>query len=89
MKCAHSSAGKRLGSGGAKIGNVHLKWAFSEAAALFLRNNPEGQKHLRRLAGRHGKAKALSVLAAKLGRAVYLLLSKERVFDMRRFLATS
>jgi len=89
VKCEHSSAGKRLGSGGAKIGNVHLKWAFSEAAALFLRNNPEGQRHLRRLAGRHGKAKALSILAAKLGRAVYLLLSKERVFDMKRFLATT
>ena len=87
VKCDHSSAGKKLGTGGAKIGNVHLKWAFSEAAALFLRNNPEGQKHLRRLAGRHGKAKALSILAAKLGRAVYLMLSKERAFDKTLFLA--
>jgi len=26
------------------MGNVHLKWAFSEAAALFLRCNPIGQK---------------------------------------------
>ena len=87
VKCEHSSAGKKLGTGGAKIGNVHLKWAFSEAAALFLRNNPAGQNYLRRLAGRHGKAKALSILAAKLGRAVYLMLSKERAFDMERFLA--
>ena len=87
VKCDHSSAGKKLGTGGAKIGNVHLKWAFSEAAALFLRNNPRGQKHLRRVAGRHGKAKALSILAAKLGRAVYLILSQERAFDMERFLA--
>ncbi len=89
VKCDHSSAGKKLGTGGAKIGNVHLKWAFSEAAVLFLRCNPEGQKHLRRLAGRHGKAKALSILAAKLGRAVYLMLSKERAFDTERFLARS
>jgi transposase len=87
VKCDHSSAGKKLGTGGAKIGNVHLKWAFSEAAVLFLRNNSEGQKHLRRLAGKHGKAKALSILAAKLGRAVYLMLRKERTFDMNRFLA--
>ena len=87
VKCDHSSGGKKLGTGGAKIGNAHLKWAFSEAAALFLRNNPAGQKHLRRLAGKHGKGKALSILAAKLGRAVYLILSKERVFDMKRFLA--
>ena len=89
VKCEHSSAGKRLGTGGSKIGNVHLKWAFSEAAVLFLRNNPEGQKHLRRLAGRHGKAKALSILAAKLGRAVYWMLSKERAFDRERFFARS
>ncbi len=89
VKCDHTAAGKRLGTGDAKIGNVHLKWAFSEAAALFLRNNPDGQKHLRRLAGRHGKAKALSILAAKLGRAVYFMLSKERAFDRERFLARS
>jgi transposase len=87
VKCDHTSAGKKLGTGGAKIGNVHLKWAFSEAAVLFLRNNPSGQRHLRRLAGRHGKGKALSILAAKLGRTVYTLLAKERVFDMERFLA--
>ena len=87
VKCEHNSAGKKLGTGGAKIGNVHLKWAFSEAAALFLRNNPEGQKHLRRVAGRHGKAKALSMLAAKLGRAVYFMLRQQRAFDRRRFLA--
>ncbi len=41
----------------------------------------------RRLAGKHGKGKALSILAAKLGRAVDLILTKERVFDMDRFLA--
>jgi transposase len=89
VKCEHNSAGKKLGTGGAKIGNVHLKWAFSEAAVLFLRNNPEGQKHLRRLAGRHGKAKALSILASKLGRTVYFMLTKERVFEKARFFATN
>jgi transposase len=89
VKCENSSAGKKLGTGGAKIGNVHLKWVFSEAAALFLRNNPEGQRHLRRVAGRHGKARALSILAAKLGRAVYLMLTKERAYDRERFFATT
>ena len=29
VKCTHTSAGKTLGTGGAKMGNVHLKWAFS------------------------------------------------------------
>lgn len=87
VKCEHSSAGKKLRTGGSKTGNAHLKWAFSEAAALFLRNNPDHQNHLRRLAGQYGKGKALSILAAKFGRAVHLLLVKERVFDMERFLA--
>jgi transposase len=86
VKCDHTSAGKKLGTGGAKIGNVHLKWAFSEASALFLRNNPEGQKLQRRLAGKHGKGKAMSIIAAKLARAVYIMLTKERAFDMDRFL---
>ena len=89
MKCEHSSAGKKLGSGGAKIGNVHLKWAFSEAAVLFLRNHPQAQHYVRRMAGKHGKSKALSILAAKLGRAVYLMLRKERTFDRERFFAMS
>jgi transposase len=48
VKCAKESAGKRYGTSGAKIGNAYLKWAFSEAAVLFLRNNPAGQKYLAR-----------------------------------------
>ena len=47
VKCEKSSSGKRLGTGGAKIGNVHLKWAFSEAAVLFLRANPPAQEYHR------------------------------------------
>src|SRR6266540_3549768 len=43
VKCAKESAGKRYGTSGAKIGNAYIKWAFSEAAVLFLRNNPAGQ----------------------------------------------
>ena len=48
IKCGKESGGKRLGTSGKKIGNAHLKWAFSEAAALFLRNNEPGQKCLAR-----------------------------------------
>jgi transposase len=48
VKCAKESAGKRLGTSGKKIGNGHLKWAFSEAATLCLRNNPAGQIALAR-----------------------------------------
>ena len=44
VKCARESAGKRSGTSGNKIGNAHLKWAFSEAAVLFLRDNPAGSE---------------------------------------------
>src|SRR5262249_1369069 len=32
VKPGHESAGKVIGSGGQKIGNAHLRWAFGEAA---------------------------------------------------------
>jgi hypothetical protein len=48
VKCAKASAGTRLGTSGKKIGNAHLQWAFSEAATLFLRNTPAGQRSLAR-----------------------------------------
>jgi transposase len=87
VKCQKASAGKVLGQGGKKIGNVHLKWAFSEAAVLFLRCNPEGQRYVERLARKHGKGKALSILAARLGRAVYSILKDRVPFDRSKFLA--
>jgi transposase len=88
VKCAKESAGKRLGTSGKKIGNAHLKWAFSEAAALFLRNNPQGQKYLIRLEKKHDKGKALTILAHKLARAVYYMLKRKTAFDMDMFLRT-
>src|ERR671923_752380 len=86
VKCSKESAGKRLGTSGKKIGNAHLKWAFSEAATLFLRNNPQGQKLLARLEKKHYKGKALSILAHQLGRAVYCMLKRNTAFDMNLFL---
>ena len=70
VTCAKASAGKRSGTSGTKIGNASLTWAFSEAAVLFLRNHPAGQKYLARFEKKHGKGKALTVLAHKLARAV-------------------
>src|SRR5437870_1570436 len=86
VKCAKESNGKRSGTSGAKIGNAHLKWAFSEAAVLFLRDNPAGQKFLARLEKKHTKGKALTILAHKLARAVYYMLKRKVAFDMKRFL---
>jgi transposase len=84
VTCRKESAGKRLGTSGKKIGNAHLKWAFSEAAPLFLRNNPQGQKLLARLEKTHDTGKVLSILAHKLGRAVYFMLKRKVAFAMNR-----
>jgi transposase len=85
VKCARESAGKRYGTSGAKIGNAYLKWAFSEAAVLFLRNNPAGQKYLARLEKKHGKGKALTVLAHKWAGAIYDMLKRETAFNLDKF----
>ena len=87
VKCQHQSAGKTRGTGGAKMGNVHLKWAFSEAAVLFLRHAAGGKQWLAGMEKKHGKGKALSILAHKIGRAVYYMLSRETVFSMDKFRA--
>ena len=86
VKCTKESAGKRYGTSGAKIGNAHLKWAFSEAAVLFLRANPAGQKYLTKLEKKHGSGKALTLLGQKLGRTVYYMLQRQTAFDMDKFL---
>ena len=87
VRGTHESDGKRKRSGGKKMGNLHLKWAFSEAAPLFLHGNPVDQKFFHRLERKHGKGKALSILAAKLAHAVFFMLRRHQPFDMKRFVA--
>jgi transposase len=86
VKCAKESAGKHYGFSGKKIGNAHLKWAFSEAAVLFLQKNPQGQRSFAKLERKHGKGKALTVLAHKIARAVYYMLRRQTAFEVKRFL---
>ena len=73
VRCTSASWIRDGGSGGNKIGNAYLKWAFSEAAVLFLRKNPPAQAWLETMANKHNKARALTILAHKLGRAVYFM----------------
>ena len=56
---------------------------------LFLKHNEPAKKYLATLATRHGKGKALSILAHKLGRAVYCMLKNHVAFDQEKFLAAS
>ena len=46
-----------------------------------------GKKLLARMEKKHGKGKALSILAHKIGRAVFYMLSRGTVFSMEKFLA--
>jgi transposase len=86
VTCTKESAGKRDGTSGAKIGPAYLTWAFSDAAVLFMRHHPAGQKYRARLVKKHGQGKALTVLAHQLARAVYDMLNRRRAFDLDKFL---
>ena len=86
VRCEHSGAGKVTGSGPKKVGNAQLKWAFSEAACLMIRAVPAVKAWMQRQQTKRGKRKALSVLEAKIGRAVYHLWRKQQAFDVKRFL---
>ena len=86
VKCTKESAGKRYGTSGTKIGNAHLKWAFSEAAVRFLRAHPAGQKSLTKLEKKHGAGQALTLLDQTLGRTVYYMLQRHTACAMDKFL---
>lgn len=86
VKGSHTSAGKSYGSPGRKIGNAHLKWAFSEAVPLLKRCCPEASDFVDRIEKKRGKARALSYLAVKLGRAVYYMLKRGEAFELDRLL---
>lgn len=88
VRGSHESAGKKKNASGKKIGNVHLKWAFSEAACLLVRHNEKGKAWLKRKQKKHGKAKALAILSAKLGRTVYHLWRKGEAFNEDCFFAS-
>jgi transposase len=88
VRPAKESAGKRVGSGNAKMGNAHLKWAFREAAALMTRHEPTIKAWAARKAKAVGKGKAQAILAAKLARAVYVMLRRGIPFDPEAFMKT-
>jgi transposase len=87
--CLHESAGKKLGTGGKKIGNAHLRWALAEAACLFLRSSERARQWKQKQEKKHGSAKVLAILAARLARTVYHLLRKQEAFDEERFWSAS
>jgi hypothetical protein len=85
VRGAQESAGKKLGWGGQKIGNAHRRWAFAEAACLFLRGSERARPWKQKQEKKHGSAKVLGILGARLARAVYHMLRKQEAFDEERF----
>ena len=62
-----------------------VRWAFAEAACLFLRGSERARQWKQKQEKKHGKAKVLGILAARLARAVYHMLRKQQAFDEDRF----
>jgi transposase len=81
----HESNGKKLGWGGKKIGNAHLRWAFAEVACLFLRSSERAKQWKQRQEKKHGSGKTLGILAARLARSVFHMIRKREAFDEERF----
>ncbi len=65
-----------------------LKWTFSEAAILFLRDSSKGKSYVEKLAKRVGKGKALSILAHKIGRATYFIMKRNDAFGENYFFSS-
>ena len=86
VKPSKVSNGKSYGHSGKKIGNAHLRWAFGEAVVMMLKGNPPAKRVKDRLASKHGKGKAMAILAHRLGRAVYFMLKNQVPFNQDLFL---
>lgn len=85
VKCPRESSGKRMGSKNSKIGNANLKWAFSDAACLFIRDNDMSKQYHQKLVNKYGRGKALSIIAHKLARATYFILKRREPFNYDAF----
>ena len=66
-----------------------MKWAFTEAATLLLRESRAVKRYVERLTNRYGKGKALGILSHKLGRCGYSMMRRNAYFDEAVFLQTS
>jgi hypothetical protein len=65
-----------------------LKWAFSEAVLWMLRNSEDAKAFLKRKEKKYGKARAMTMLARKIARAVYQMLKRNESFDGMKFFAS-
>ena len=85
VKGTNSSAGKSYKPTGRKIGNPHLKWAFSEAITLLKRECPQAKAFAEHIEKKHNKVRVNTLLTIKLGRAVYWMWNRKAAFNPNVF----
>ena len=82
---AKLSNGKSKGNSNAKNGNAYLSWAMTELANLAVRFNPEVKRFYDRTFNRTRlRVIAIRIVAAKLARAIYMMLKHGEAFDVSR-----
>jgi transposase len=87
IKCPHESGGKKYSGSNGKIGNPHLKRAFSSAATYVIKFNPEIRKRFDKLSRQKGQKLAYGIIARQVAETIFHLLKTKKVFDMKKFLS--
>ncbi len=87
VKVEHTSSGKWAGEGNPKIGNPHLKWAFTEIVQHAPRQSERLAAYYDKLKSRFKPGKARVVFAHKFAVAIYHMLKNGIAFDEERFLS--
>ncbi len=85
VKVERTSVGKKTGGGNNKIGNPHLKWAFTEIIMVAQQYSEPIHKYYEKLKSKHGLGKAKTLIAHKFAVAVYHMLKNGQAFDEKRF----
>ena len=87
VKVERTSVGKKTKGGNQKIGNPHLKWAFSEIILVAQTCSPPIKKHYEKLKSKHRPERAKSIIAHKFAVAIYYMLKNGQAFDEKRFVS--
>jgi transposase len=86
IKPERSSGGKTVGSGNGKIGNPHLKWAFTQIIVHAQLYSPALKRYYEKMKQKHGLAKSKSIIGHKFAIAVYHMLKNGKAFDEKKFI---
>lgn len=89
VKVERTSMGKKTGDGNPKIGNPHLKWAFTEIILRAQVDSPRIKKYYEKLKCKHGPAKAKTLIAHKFAISTFHMLKHGQAFDDKRFVGAT